>query len=149
MTENRVEICYSSYLKCNENDKVLGIVIAPSKVSYEKMIRNDYIGFLTCIYDTHQIEKIYMPALRRRQDWAWKILLMKKCPMAYGIKDALAYYRIREGSLSNKKKDLIRYNVAVYKQILKYNTIRAWATFLCVFLPHYFLKKCITKIINR
>ena len=78
MVENRVEICYSSYLKCNENDKVFGIVIAPSKISYKKMTRNDYIGFLTCIYDTHQIGKIYMPTLRKRQDWAWKILLMKK-----------------------------------------------------------------------
>lgn len=36
MVENRVEICYSSYLKCNENDKVLGIVIAPSQISYKR-----------------------------------------------------------------------------------------------------------------
>lgn len=149
MVENRVEICYSSYLKCNENDKVFGIVIAPSKISYKKMTRNDYIGFLTCIYDTHQIGKIYMPTLRKRQDWAWKILLMKKCPIAYGIKDTLAYYRVREGSLSNNKMKLIRYNVTVYKQILKYNTVRAWATFLCVFLPNYLLKKCMTKLVNR
>lgn len=90
-----------------------------------------------------------MPTLRKRQDWAWKILLMKKCPIAYGIKDTLAYYRVREGSLSNNKMKLIRYNVTVYKQILKYNTVRAWATFLCVFLPNYLLKKCMTKLVNR
>ena len=77
------------------------------------------------------------------------LVLMKKCPIAYGIKDTLAYYRVREGSLSNNKMKLIRYNVTVYKQILKYNTVRAWATFLCVFLPNYLLKKCMTKLVNR
>lgn len=149
MNKRKVEVCYSSYLRCDENDEILGIVVAPSKISYADIIRNDYIGFLTCIYDTSKIGKIYMPTLRKRQDWAWKILLMKKCPEAYGIKDTLAYYRVRKNSLSNKKMNLIYYNVAVYRQILQYNIVRAWLTFLGIFLPHYFIKRCISKIIDR
>lgn len=149
MREKNVEISYSSYLLCDENDNVSGIVVAPSQVTYMDIIRNDYIGFLTCIYDTNRIGKIYMPTLRKRQDWAWKILLMKKCPTAYGIKDPLAYYRVRSDSLSSRKKSLINYNIAVYRQILGYSNIKAWLIFLSVFMPHYFLKKCILKLINK
>lgn len=149
MSQRNIEICYSSYLKCDENDNVFGIVVAPSKITYKDIIRNDYIGFLTCIYDASRIGKIYMPTLRKRQDWAWKIMLMKKCPIAFGIKDTLAYYRIRKESLSNKKLSLVKYNVEVYKQVLKYHPIRAWTIFVCVFLPHYFFKKIVSNTVNR
>lgn len=148
MSEKQVEICFTSYLLCNENDNVFGIVVAPFRITYRDIIRNDYIGFSTCIYDTNRIGKIYMPTLRKRQDWAWKILLMKKCSIAYGLKETLAYYKVREGSLSNKKMNLIQYNVAVYKQVLKYNAVFAWIMFVCVFLPHYFMKKALFKLIN-
>lgn len=149
MASNQVEICYSSYLKCDEKDNILGIVVANRKISYKKITRNDYIGFLTCIYDTQKIGKIYMPLLRKRQDWGMKILLMQKCPKAYGIIDVLAYYRIREGSLSRNKLKLIKYNVLVYKTVLKYNTIKSWLIFLFVFTPNFFLKELPLKLVNR
>lgn len=124
MNENKIEICYSSYLKCDENNKVCGIVVSPFKISYKDILKSNDIATLTCIYDTSHIGKIYMPKLKKRQDWGNNILLLKKSPMAYGIKDALAYYRVRRGSLSDKKMTLISYNVAIYKQVVGYNTIR-------------------------
>lgn len=149
MADNKAEICFSSYLKFDQNNNPNGIIVAPSRVTYRDMIKNDYIGFSTCIYDTSRIGKYYMPILRKRQDWAFLLLLMKECPLAYGIKNPLACYRIRKSSLSRNKIKLVRYNVAVYKQVIGYSTLRAWATFLFVFMPHYFTKIFFAKVINR
>ena len=148
MAATGTEICDSSYMKFDEKGKILGVVVARKAVDYRDIVHNDWMGFLTCIYDTQRIGKVYLPSLRRRQDWAWKILLMQKCPKAQAMIDVLAYYRIRQGSLSNKKLRLVRYNVAVYRQVLRYNTLHAWLMFLFVFFPNYLLKEWRQKIIN-
>lgn len=148
MAANNVDICYSSYIECDEDGKPTGIVVAPSKVTYSDILRNDYIGFLTMIYDTKKIGKILMPSLRKRQDWGMKILLFQKVPIAYGVMDTLAYYRVRHDSLSRNKFHLIKYNIGVYESVLKYSKVRAWAMFLFQFMPHYILKKMRMRITN-
>ncbi len=148
MRNNNVKICYSSYYTCDENNNITGIVVSYKSISYRHIIKDDSIGFMTCIYDTKDIGKIYMPTIRRRQDWAMKIILMQKWPMAYGIVKPLAYYRVRKGSLSNSKLKLIKYNVQVYKDILRNNTVIAWCRFIFIFAPNYILKKLRLRIIN-
>ena len=148
MVKNNVQICYSSYYTCDETNNITGLVASYKKISYKHILKDDSIGFLTCIYDTKDIGKVYMPSIRRRQDWALKIMLLQKCSTAYGVINPLAYYRIREGSLSNNKFKLVRYNVQVYKDILNYSTFRAWVFFIFVFFPNYILKKIRLRIIN-
>ena len=148
MKNNQVQMCYSSYFTCDEENSITGIVVSYKKISYKHIIKDDSIGFLTCIYDTKDIGKIYMPSIRRRQDWALKIMLLQKCSTAYGVLQPLAYYRIRKGSLSNNKFRLVRYNVQVYKDILHYSTLRAWCVFIFIFSPNYILKKLRLRIIN-
>ena len=148
MMKNQVQVCYSSYFTCNETNNITGIVVSYKKISYKHILKDNSIGFLTCIYDTSEIGKVFMPSIRRRQDWALIIKLLQKCSVAYGVINPLACYRIREGSLSNNKFRLFRYNVQVYKDILKYNTFRAWCTFIFIFLPNYILKKLRLRIIN-
>lgn len=148
MTQNRVQICYSSYYTCNKAGNITGLVASYKHISYNHIIRDDSIGFLTCIYDTVEIGKVYMPSIRRRQDWALKIQLLQKHPMAYGVIKPLACYRVREGSLSSNKFRLVKYNVQVYRDVLHYNVFRAWFVFLFMFLPSYLLKKLRLCIIN-
>lgn len=148
MRKNRVQLCYSSYYTCNEEGEVDGVVVSYKSIPYSHIIRDDSIGFLTCIYDTHDVGKCYLPSIRRRQDWALKIKLLKKCGRAYGIVKPLAYYRVREGSLSRNKFRLVKYNIQVYREILNYGIIRAWLVFVFLFFPNYLLKRLRLSIIN-
>ena len=61
--------------------------------------------------------------------------------MAYGVQEPLAMYCIRQGSVSNGKLSLIKYNVAIYHKVLGYSVFRSTVTFITVFLPFYFGKK--------
>jgi glycosyltransferase involved in cell wall biosynthesis len=141
-------ICYSSYLTCDEDSRTTGIVVAFKEVTFRGICQDDGIGFLTCIYDAEALGKTYMPTIRKRQDWGLKILLLQKAGKAVGIIEPLAIYRLRKNSLSNKKFSLIKYNIAIYKEVLRYGTVHAWCKFLLDFMPHYIAKRIRLRIIN-
>lgn len=149
MAKTGKKVCYSSYYTCDENGTNTGLVVAYKTINYKEIRRDDSIGFLTCIYDTEGVGKIYLPALRKRQDWGMKIMLMQKCREAVGIIEPLAIYRLRSGSLSGDKRKLVKYNVMVYREVLHYNFVHAWLKFLFDFMPHYIAKRLRLKIINQ
>lgn len=141
MKHKGCSVTYSSYILCNMENKEEGIVISPSKVTFNMMKHDNKIGCLTLLYDVEKNGKQYFPLLRKRQDWAMLLTLLKKSGNAYGIKAPLAYYRIRPNSLSHNKISLIKYNIDVYNKILGFTKAKAYIYFFFIFLPCYFTKK--------
>ncbi len=142
MKSNGYGIVYSSYYLCSEDsNSISGIIKSPSRIRYSRIKIDDSIGFLTMLYDRSLTGDVMIPELRKRQDWGLKILLMQNCPDAYGIKEPLAIYRKRKGSVSRNKMSLIKYNRAIYKEVLGYSKIKSTLTMLFVFLPFNLGKK--------
>lgn len=145
MREKGCALCCSSYIVCNERNENIGIRISPVRITYKMMERDNKIGCLTAIYDLEALgEKIYMPNLRKRQDWALFLNILKKCNEAYALIEPLAYYRDRSHSVSSNKFSLVRYNVAVYHEILRFSWLKSFIYFFFLFLPTY-----ITKLYRR
>lgn len=141
MRKQHCLITYSSYYICDEQDNDCGIYIAPRIVTYHGMLRDDKIGFLTAIYDVQEEGyKFYFPALKRRQDWAMLIALLKQYRVAYGMKEPQGIYRIRKGSISRNKLYLVKYNTQVYQEVLGFSKLQSYAFFACFFMPTYFFK---------
>lgn len=150
MEESGAKVCYSSYVTCDAVGNVKGIVPCPKRVSYRDILSDDRMGCLTLIYDAEALGKVFMPLMRRRQDWALKILLLQQCGFALGVPDTLAIYRVSDGSLSNGgKSSLVKYNVAVYREVLHYSPFKAWLTFLFQFMPHYLYKRLVLMMVNN
>jgi glycosyltransferase involved in cell wall biosynthesis len=141
MKEKGCGVVYSSYNICDEEDRVTGLIKCRKRIPYWRIVCDNAIGFLTMMYDTRVTGVEYLPEIRKRQDWGLNILLLKKCRTAYGIREPLACYRIRKGSVSRDKFSLIKYNVAIYHEIMEYSKVRAVLTFTFIFLPFYFGKK--------
>lgn len=133
-------LVYSSYLICNQDDDIIGIVKCPRSISFDKLKRDNKIGCLTAVYDTSKYGKFYLPMLRKRQDWGMFLTILSKCRQAYGLEEPLAYYRRRDDSLSHKKTSLVRYNINVYRRILKFSPVKSHMYFFLIFLPSYFAK---------
>lgn len=142
-------LSYSSYLLCDENDHIDGIVVCRKKETLKSMMKDDKMGFLTVIYDAEKLGKIYLPLMRKRQDWAWKLTVLKKCGFAYGMKEPLAIYRVRKDSISSNKKSLVKYNIAVYKEIFGWSHLRAVLFFYFRFVPTYLKKKAFLRYLNK
>ena len=149
MLERDCALSYTSYLVCDEQSRITGIVVGRAKETYASMQRDDGIGCLTAVYDTQKVGKIYMPELRKRQDWGLWLKILEKCGVAYGMKEPLAIYRVRSGSISRNKLSLVKYNLNVYKKILRFSALKSYLFFYFVFLPTYFMKKLGQKYINR
>lgn len=144
--EKKCCLVYSSYILCNEDGVNNGIFIAPRIITYGGMKRDDKIGFLTAMYDTSLYGKFYFPPFRNREDWAMLILLLKECRVAYGLKEPLAYYRIRSNSLSSNKRSLVKFYIDVYHTILGFSVVKSYLYFGCLFLPTYSIKVIKKKI---
>jgi len=141
MTRKDCALCSSSYLICDENNAVTGINISPKHLTLGMMKRDNKIGCLTAIYDIKRLgHKFYMPAIRKRQDWALFLNILKECQICFCVTDPLAYYRQRSQSVSSNKLSLIKYNVNVYETVFGYTRPKAYLYFLFRFLPSYYLK---------
>ena len=141
MVEKDCALSYSSYIVCDDTNEEIGITIAPKRLSFNMLKRDNKVGCLTAIYDVEKLgKKYYMPQLRKRQDWGLFLTILRDCRMAYGITEPLAWYCHRSRSVSSNKLSLITYNIKVYETVLNYPRWKAVLYFFCLFLPTYYAK---------
>ncbi|MBD5274663.1 MAG: glycosyltransferase family 2 protein [Bacteroides sp.] len=140
---------HTSYMTCDENDKITGIVICRKKETLKSMCKDDKMGFLTVIYDTKKVGRVFMPELRKRQDWALKLKVLNICGEAWGMKEPLAYYRKRSDSISSNKRSLVKYNIAVYNEVLGWSKIKSNLYFYFIFMPTHLTKLLFLKYLNK
>lgn len=146
MEKSGAKISFTSYNLIDENGSSLNQNIeALPEVDFKKMLRSNYIGNLTAMYDSRFFGKVFMSTLRKRQDWAFWLTLVKKAGKAHGIPEILADYRIRKNSISSNKIEMLKYNFAVYHEHLGFSKIKS-AFLMSRFLwEHFFVKPQQTK----
>lgn len=142
MKEKNCALSCATYIICDEYNKNIGINIPPQTITFSMLKRDNKVGCLTAIYDTHLLgKKFFMPTIRKRQDWGLFLNIMQECQVCYAFTEKpLAYYRKRHNSVSSKKSTLIKYNVAIYKEILGFSILKSYLFFYILFMPTYILK---------
>lgn len=139
---NNSDVCYSSYDLINEEGERLnkGIKALPV-LTYQKLLKSNYVGNLTGMYNAKVLGKIISPDLRKRQDWLlWLAAIKKSGKPALGIEESLAFYRVRENSMSSNKFGLLKYNYLVYKKGLKFSSLKSSYCMLRFLFEHFFIK---------
>ena len=142
MQEHECSLSCTSYIVCNSDSTPRGFVIAPRRITFGMLKRDNKVGCLTAVYDTQRLgRKYYMPTMRKRQDWALFLTILRDSGEdALALTEPLAHYYKHGGSVSSDKFSLIRYNLRVYESVLGFSRPKALAYFLCLFLPTYFTK---------
>jgi len=127
MEKMKAGIVFSSYRRLSEDLSInLGVFKVPDAINYAGMLKSCAISCLTGIYHIARCQgKVYMPAIRRRQDYCMWLTLLKRVDFAYGIDDVLATYRICSRSVSRNKFKAAQYQWIVYRRIEKLSLIRA------------------------
>lgn len=93
------------------------VVQAREHVDYRAMLVQDHIGALTAMYDRTILGTRLMPDMRKRQDYALWLSIMRDGIDAWGLTEPLAVYRAhRAGSLSSNKMSLVQYNWELYRE---------------------------------
>ncbi|MCV5366529.1 glycosyltransferase family 2 protein, partial [Escherichia coli] len=78
------------------------------------------IGCLTAVYDQEILGKMYMPLIRKRQDMALWLDILKKIEFAYCVPEVLAFYREGHNSLSSNKIKILSSQWDFYRGHLKF-----------------------------
>jgi glycosyltransferase involved in cell wall biosynthesis len=126
MINNNYELTYTNYETISENGENFNrIIMSPEKLNYKQLLKSNKIGCLSAIYDTKRIGKVYMPLIKKRQDYGLWLRILKKVNYAYNVNEVLGTYRIMSNSVSSNKVDLLKYNYALFRNHEQFSVIKS------------------------
>lgn len=126
MTENSYAFTCTAYEQIDEEDNLLGKTIkAIKKTDYNRLLLDCPVGNSTVMYDVEAMGKFEVPNIRKRNDDALWLTMLKKEKYIWGMPDVLMKYRIRQGSISSNKLAVIRYHWILYREIEHLSLIRS------------------------
>ena len=101
-----------------DGERILGRVTPFKKADYNKVLyMANPVGNSTAMFDRAALGEIRVPLIRKRNDFALWLAILKKTDYAWGMGDCLACYRVRENSVSSGKIDLLRYQWELYRHV--------------------------------
>ncbi len=108
-------------------------IIPPARTDYRKCIRlSNPIGNLTAMYDQRVLGKLEVPMIKKRNDFALWLQILKRTDFCYGMNEVLGVYRLgREGSVSNNKLKQAKYHWQLYNRIEGHSVLRSTYEMMC------------------
>ena len=102
----------------DENGKSLNKIIKTvPKADYNRVLLDCPVGNSTVMYNVEKMGKFEVPNIRKRNDDALWLQMLKKEKYIYGMRSVLMKYRIRQNSISSNKFKVIKYHWILYRDI--------------------------------
>lgn len=133
MRQNNLAFSYSSYRYINEKGIEINqpYLVSTVAIDYNFLLRKTDIGCLTVVYNSEILGKRYMTDLKRKQDYALWLKILKDGYKAYPINNVLASYRVRKGSATSNKYKLIHLHYLFLRKTQNLNILLSiYFTFL-------------------
>ena len=130
MKEKNASISCTEYTRVKENEEKINDVIIKEEISYNDMLKNNYLGCLTVIYDAKKIGKRYFKELEKNEDYVLWLEIVKDVNTIYGLKENLAYYRVLDNSRSSNKVKTAKVRWEIYRKIEKLSLLKSLYYFL-------------------
>lgn len=119
MQDENKAFTYTKYERISEEGELLGAPGFPSKLNYSGLLKNTAIACSTVVIDREVIGDFRMPLVRKGQDTATWLKILKTHDYAYLIDEVLNQYRTRKGSLSSNKTGALKRTWNTYRNIEK------------------------------
>lgn len=139
MNENDYAFSCTAYEQIDEESKPKNRVIKTvKKTNYNRLLLDCPVGNSSVMYNVEKMGKFEVPNIRKRNDDALWLQMLKKEKYIWGMPDVLMRYRIRSNSISSNKLSVIKYHWKLYREIEHLNVFRSafhvcWWCFLKVF----------------
>ena len=126
MLKENLGFTFTSYRYMKENGELTNkIAIAPSKINYNGLLKNTIIGCSTVVIDREIVDYFEMPLVRRGQDTATWLQILRKEKYAYGIEQDLVNYRLVGESLSSNKIKALKRTWNTYRNVEKLGLLKS------------------------
>lgn len=118
MQKNDVAFSCTEYEQIDEEGRSLNKVIKTvPRVNYNRLLLDCPVGNSTVMYSVKKMGKFEVPNIRKRNDDALWLQMLKKEKYIYGMQSVLMKYRIRSNSISSNKLKVIKYHWILYRDI--------------------------------
>lgn len=104
--------------------------ISPEIINFNDMLKSNYIGNLTGIYNAKKLGKFYQKTIGH-EDYVMWLEIFAKSRQAYCIQENLAYYRLSKNSVSANKLIVMIWQWTIYRKVLHLPVIKSIYYFLC------------------
>lgn len=126
MQKNNINFSCTAYEQIDEENHLLGKVIKTvKKTNYNRLLLDCPVGNSTVMYNVKNMGKFVVPNIRKRNDDALWLQMLKKEKYIYGMPDVLMEYRVRQNSISSNKLSLIKYHWILYRQVEHLSVLRS------------------------
>lgn len=126
MNRNNYSFTCTAYEQIDENSTLLNKTLKPKvKTNYNGVLLSCPVGNSTVIYNVERLGKFTVPNIRKRNDDALWLQILKKEKFIYGMPEVLMKYRLRRNSISSNKIELIKYHWYLYREIEHLSVIRS------------------------
>ncbi|MBE6584715.1 MAG: glycosyltransferase family 2 protein [Ruminococcaceae bacterium] len=142
MKENGYAFSCTAYEQIDEESKSLNRIIKTvKKTNYNRLLLDCPVGNSSVMYSVRKMGKFEVPNIRKRNDDALWLQMLKKEKYIYGMPDVLMRYRIRSNSISANKISVVKYHWKLYREIEHLSVFRS-AFHICywVFLKLFKIK---------
>lgn len=140
MKETKGSFIYTATQMIDEGGHKLGdYTPVPEWTDYNHLLKRTVIATSSVLLDMNMIGDFSMPLRRSGQDYATWLMLLRRVERAYGINEALTFYRISPKSLSSNKLKSIKQVYSIQTKEEGLNPIYAGYNTLCFCL--YAFKK--------
>ncbi|EZH65909.1 glycosyl transferase [Bacillaceae bacterium JMAK1] len=131
MIKNNYYFTCTNYNKIDEyGNPISHTVTTLNKYNYNSLLKYS-VGNSTVIYDSKKLGKIEGTNIRKRNDYALWLKVIKKSDYIYGFNKVLSNHRVRAHSISSNKISLIVYHWIVYRRFEQLNLFKS--TYLVIF----------------
>lgn len=126
MKKNDYAFTCTAYEQIDELGNSLNKVIkTKDKTNYNGILLSCPVGNSTVMYNVDKLGKFEVPNIRKRNDDALWLQILKKEKYIYGMPDILMKYRIRSNSISSNKLQLVKYHWKLYREIEHLSVLRS------------------------
>ncbi len=118
----------TAYRQMDVEGNNLHVALYPlQKLDYQKCLRyGNPIGNLTVMYDQEHLGKFVVPMIKKRNDFALWLQILKKTEFCYGMDEITGIYRVgRSGSVSHNKLAQIKYHWQLYHEIEGHSVLQS------------------------
>lgn len=119
MKEKNIAMCYTDYVIISEDGTPMKTIYVPTMVTYDSFLKKPITATHTIAFDTEVVDKklLIMPDIRRGQDAATWLQVLKTGINGYALHESLAKYRRHTDSLSSNKLRAIKRTWYLYRKI--------------------------------
>jgi teichuronic acid biosynthesis glycosyltransferase TuaG len=118
MENNDYAFTCTAYEQIDETGTLLNKTIKTKvKTDYNGVLLSCPVGNSTVMYNVEKLGKFAVPNIRKRNDDALWLRILKIEKYIYGMPDVLVRYRVRTNSISSNKVKLIKYHWKLYREI--------------------------------